>query len=112
MPTHPTTHPAFLPPKHASDMKLLKIQDRFINIDLIQTAKLEQDSIVLTISGDSFSFSGADAKLITNWLNRFALDLNRDQKKTTTRTNAERPPLNEWESRSLRGGLFRKPFAS
>ena len=109
---NPTTQPAFLPPKHASDMKLLKIKDRFINIDLVQTATLEQDSIVLTLSGESFRFSGGDAKLITNWLNRFALDLNRDRTKTSTQTNAERPPANEWEGRTLQGGLFRKPFAS
>ena len=93
-------------------MKLLKIKDRFINIDLVQTAILEQDSIVLTVSGENFRFSGADAILITNWLNRFALDLTRNQNRPKTRTNAERPPMENWENASLRGGLFRKPYAS
>ena len=93
-------------------MKLLKIRDSYINIDLVQTVTLEQDSIVLTISGESFHFSGADAKMIANWLNRFALDLTRNQEKTKKRINAERPPMDDWVNNPLRRSLFRKPFAS
>lgn len=93
-------------------MKLLKIQDRFINIDLIQTATLEPDSIVLTISGEAFRFSGIDAKMIASWLNRFALDLTRDQNRTQKRITAERPPEDDWVNSPLRGNLFRNPFAS
>ena len=93
-------------------MKLLKIKDRFINIDLVQSATLEQDSIVLTISGESFRFTDNDAKLITNWLNRFALDLSREHKTSNPRPKTEQATLNDWENRTLKGSLFRKPFAS
>lgn len=93
-------------------MKLLRIRDYFINIDLVQTAKLEDDAIVLTISGQPFRFSGGDATLISNWLSRFALDLNHGRSSQNNARPVENRANTDWENAPPRGGLFRKYFAS
>ena len=93
-------------------MKLLKIRDRFINIEQLQTAIIEEDSITITISGESFNFSGGDATLITRWLNRYALDIGSREKKRQVQSEVEHTPIEEWTRSSSVGGLFRKPFAS
>lgn len=93
-------------------MKLLKIRDRFINIDLLQTAIIEPDSITVTISGESFNFTGSDAVLIKQWLNRYALDISRSTPQQRIKPGKEQTPIEQWAKSSSTGGLFRKPFAS
>ena len=93
-------------------MKLLKIRDRFINIDLLQTAIIGEDSITITISGESFDFSGSDAKMITQWLNRYARDIGNRNHNRRVQSDIENSPIEEWTRSSSVGGLFRKPFAS
>lgn len=91
-------------------MKLLKIRDQFINIDLLQSVNFDQDSVIICLSGESYRFAGEEAELLRKWFNRYAFDLCKQFTAVMERVPEERPPIESYHQRLPKEGLFRKPF--
>jgi hypothetical protein len=91
-------------------MKLLKIRDQFINIDLLQSVNIEQDTVIISLSGERYCFAGEEAVLLKNWFNRYAFDLCKQFSTAIERVQEERPPVEIHQNALPKEGLFRKPF--
>ena len=76
-------------------MKMLNIRDRFITIDLLQTAIIEQDSDTIRISGESFSFTGNGTRLHKQWFTCSALNIERRVGKQTVQSDREKTSIEE-----------------
>ncbi len=96
-------------------MKLLKINNQFINIDLLESVVIEKEVVTISIAGESYLFVGDEADVLKAWFNQYAFDLmghnslsvNRMEK---DRTEKEQPPIKALHSQVRALGLFRKPF--
>ena len=106
-------------------MKLLKIRNQFINIDLLESVIIETDVITICIAGKRYMFAGDEATLLKAWFEQYAFDLMNHHTISIHRGEQEQPaikpasivpPVIETPSiESLHSqvralGLFRKPF--
>ena len=91
-------------------MKLLKIRNQFINIDLLESVMIEGDMLTLTIAGEKHIFAGQEAVILQQWFNRYAFDLMEHQEISMNRLGKEEPALEALHSQVKALGLFRKPF--
>ena len=92
-------------------MKLLKIRDQIINIDLLQCVTLGSDAITLFLAGKPYRFTGEEAGVLKEWLERYAFDLLNYQAMSIEREIEGRAPIEPLRKPVTAGGLFRTPFA-
>lgn len=91
-------------------MKLLKINDQIINIDLLTSVNLEEEFVSISVAGEEFEFSGEEAEMLKAWFERYAFDLLNPSSSGFDRALDERPPVEPLRKHLPSGGLFRMPF--
>ena len=116
----PATSSADVPPKQAPDMKLLKIRNQFINIDLLESVLIEKDVITISIAGNRYIFAGDEATILKEWFDQYAFDLMNHHTISIHRTASKQSSIKtpSVETASIEAlhsqvralGLFRKPF--
>ncbi len=94
-------------------MKLIKIENQFLNIDLLESVEIDADMIAISIAGQRYLFAGDEAAALRAWFERYAFDLMGRQEMAGARESAQQPTVETLENlhaqvRAL--GLFRKPF--
>jgi hypothetical protein len=61
-------------------MKLLKLGDRFLNVDLVTEYTVEDTSVIAHFGpGHTTRFTRNDATLLRQWLDRTAMDITQDE---------------------------------
>lgn len=61
-------------------MKLLKLGDRFLNVELVTEYTVEDNSVVVHFGPDHQTrFTRSDAVLLRQWLDRMAVDVTQDE---------------------------------
>lgn len=91
-------------------MKLLKIGNQLINIDLLESVNYNADDIKLSIAGEEYSFQGDEAQALKSWFEHYAFDLMGHHSLAVTRTLEGEEPLSVIHDQMRTFGLFRKPF--
>ncbi len=91
-------------------MKLLKIRNQFINIDLLESVIIEPDVITVSIAGNRYLFAGDEAAALKEWFDQYAFDLINHQAISVERRSKEQPSIETLHSQVRALGLFRKPF--
>jgi hypothetical protein len=56
-------------------MNLLRINDQILNADLIESVSIRGNELTLFVTGRPISFSGAEARVLTQWFLSNARDL-------------------------------------
>ncbi len=106
----PTAFHVIVPPKRAPVMKLLKIRDQFINIDLLESVTINSDVVTVCIAGERYLFAGREAAVLKKWFDQYAFDLMEHQTLALDRRAPDQPSIESLHSRVRARGLFRKPF--
>ena len=92
-------------------MKLLKIKDQIINIDLLESVNLSNEAVTIQLAGVPYRFTGEESVVLREWFNRYAFDLNKSRQRAIEQTVEDRYPVELMRQKLPSGGLFRKPFA-
>ncbi len=92
-------------------MKLLKIRNQFINIDMLESVTIERDVITISIAGEQYLFAGEEATVLMDWFNQYAFDLMNNNAISIDRIAEEQKSIEALHSQIQTLGLFRKPFA-
>ncbi len=91
-------------------MKLLKIRNQFINIDLLESIVIEGDMLTVNIAGEKYLFAGQEAAVLQEWFDRYAFDLMDHRDVSLNRLSKEEPAIETLHKQVRALGLFRKPF--
>lgn len=91
-------------------MKLLKIKDQFINIDLLESVHIESDVVTVNIAGQRYMFADAEAEVLKKWFEQYAFDLMGHHTTSIDRILEDQPSIEALHSQVKALGLFRKPF--
>ncbi len=91
-------------------MKLLKIGDQFINIDLLESVNINGELLTLSIAGDQYLFEGEKAHALRKWFNQYAFDLMKHETLSVDRMTQDKPSIDQLHAQVRALGLFRKPF--
>ncbi|MFK7845551.1 MAG: hypothetical protein AB8G77_09625 [Rhodothermales bacterium] len=91
-------------------MKLLKINNQFINIDLLESVVIEKEVVTISVAGESYLFAGDEADVLKTWFNQYAFDLMGQNALSMNRVEKEQPSIDALHSQVRALGLFRKPF--
>lgn len=102
---HYINYPILLP-----TMKLIKIENQFLNIDLLESVEIEADMIAISIAGQRYLFAGEEAAALHAWFDQYAFDLMGRQAVAAERKVNEQPSIERLHAQVRALGLFRKPF--
>ena len=91
-------------------MKLLKIGDQFINIDMLESVNMNGEFLTLSIAGDQYLFAGEEACALRKWFNQYAFDLMKHEALSVDRMTQHEPSIDQLNAQVRALGLFRKPF--
>ena len=91
-------------------MKLIKIDNQFINIDLIESVRIEGDFVTMNIAGEEYLFAGKEAEALKCWFNQYAFDLMQHQATAAEQLERAEPSIDMLHAQVRSLGLFRKPF--
>ncbi len=97
------------PPNLLPTMKLIKIENQFLNIDLLESVEIEADMISISIAGQRYLFAGDEAAALRAWFDRYAFDL-MGRAVAAEHTTNEQPSVEHLHAQVRALGLFRKPF--
>ncbi|MEM8484926.1 MAG: hypothetical protein AAF564_05225 [Bacteroidota bacterium] len=91
-------------------MKLIKIENQFLNIDLLESVEIEADMISISIAGQRYLFAGDEAAALQAWFDQYAFDLMGRRSVAGERAANEQPSVEQLHAQVRALGLFRKPF--